>query len=206
MRKYVDISKINQDLICSVCEQPFVNPYTILSCGHTFCETCFTVQEIDESELVLQNINISKPIVPLNNSFISDIIIFSCLICKNFFTSNHLFRNFFVSSCLEKFPIKCQYDSCIFNGNFEEVKKHEEICFYNNIDPVDFNDNKENNKKVINNQIEKLVSNEKDNKNENDTQNNVGCNKNSDCNEKLNYEDNNEIINKVDKNSNNLET
>ncbi|KAI0030000.1 hypothetical protein K488DRAFT_20616, partial [Vararia minispora EC-137] len=37
---YVDL--VNSNLICCICQQPFLDPVTARTCAHTFCRDCIT--------------------------------------------------------------------------------------------------------------------------------------------------------------------
>eukprot|EP00668_Euglena_longa_P045987 GGOE01061670.1.p1 GENE.GGOE01061670.1~~GGOE01061670.1.p1 ORF type:complete len:386 (-),score=104.53 GGOE01061670.1:197-1264(-) len=43
-RRFEYVDPVPADLLCPVCQQPFISPLRIRSCGHTFCDTCLAGQ------------------------------------------------------------------------------------------------------------------------------------------------------------------
>ncbi len=55
--KYIAQDSIDEDLICSICKKPFVEPVYHFDCGNTFCKKCIqTLQTCSFCNEELSNI------------------------------------------------------------------------------------------------------------------------------------------------------
>jgi len=52
---YIDEDQIDEDLICCVCHQPFVNPKQHIDCGNVFCHGC--IQQVKNCPLCRKQLN-----------------------------------------------------------------------------------------------------------------------------------------------------
>lgn len=125
-RQYVDRDSIDSALICSICNNPFINPITLITCLHTFCEDCMS------------------GLVEITNN--------KCYDCLTPISKTKVFRNYFVSSCLEEYEVRCKYANCFITGKTDQIKKHEEFCYYkyNNIENSNLNKNADEHKNNVN--------------------------------------------------------
>ncbi|UJR13189.1 hypothetical protein I4U23_000211 [Adineta vaga] len=70
--EYIDEDLIDNELKCNICTKPFINPETIWSCDHTFCQTC--IENIFRSSTNAACPNCLKSISSVDLRFASDII------------------------------------------------------------------------------------------------------------------------------------
>ena len=62
-------NSVNQNLICSICQQPFEDPVTLLRCDHTFCRQC--LQQHVDSAAAAGNGDQQVPLCPLDRQSFS---------------------------------------------------------------------------------------------------------------------------------------
>ena len=78
--KKIEINK--EDLICSICKEPFIEPIFIPSCGHHSCRACLI--QLMESDID-NNRKCSVCLVPFNNIMTNDYL---NTVKSNFMLSN----------------------------------------------------------------------------------------------------------------------
>jgi hypothetical protein len=109
----IEISK--NDLICSICKEPFIEPIFIPSCGHHSCRDCLiqlTNSNIDN------NRKCSVCLVPfdeiMNNDYLNKVK-------SNYMLSNLVF---------EHFSVKCENKGCSIKILESQQDKHNKKCPY----------------------------------------------------------------------------
>ncbi|RIA98559.1 hypothetical protein C1645_795773 [Glomus cerebriforme] len=60
LNSVVYVESVNSNLICCVCQTPFVDPVVIESCGHTFCKNCITQALLTRSTCPVDRSHISS--------------------------------------------------------------------------------------------------------------------------------------------------
>jgi len=111
--KKIEINK--EDLICSICKEPFIEPIFIPSCGHHSCRACLI--QLMESDID-NNRKCSVCLVPFNNIMTNDYL-------------NTVKSNFMLSNLVsEHFSVKCENYGCDHKHLENHQEGHNRICPY----------------------------------------------------------------------------
>jgi hypothetical protein len=109
----IEISK--NDLICSICKEPYAEPIFIPSCGHHACRNCL-IQQINSN--IDNNRKCSVCLVPFNEFMNIDYL--NQVKC-NYMLSNLVFENF---------SVKCENNGCNEKILESQQSDHNDICPY----------------------------------------------------------------------------
>ncbi|CAB4397572.1 unnamed protein product [Rhizophagus irregularis] len=79
LNSVVYVESVNSNLICCVCQTPFVDPVVIESCGHTFCKNCITQAlstrstcPVDRSHI--SNVNELRPAAKIIANMVNELL------------------------------------------------------------------------------------------------------------------------------------
>jgi hypothetical protein len=115
MYQYTD-AKIDTELICAVCLEPFIEPVVHTSCGNTFCKQCLQLPNCPKFRGVLQQQIITAPKIVTNMLGKLSVI---CPNCKQTVQRGNLEDH--VSLC----PVPCR-SGCGASVRLKHQTEHEE--------------------------------------------------------------------------------
>lgn len=138
--QYIDEETIrDRDLICPICQQPFVNPYST-PCRHAFCHQCIQIslnnrvscpscdQSLVSNDLIPTPFFVSKML---------DRLLVKCLGCQQINIQRKDFNQHLEDVCpKEVVPCKAADIRCSWQGRKNQLQIHLEQCEYERMRPI----------------------------------------------------------------------
>lgn len=121
--------EIPEEFFCPICCYVLKEAITTACCQIMFCKNCIT--RVDKCPICSnQNFNIFPPPKYVTNKINS--IQVQCKICKEGFIQSNIIQH--LKECIEIHFIKCDGRSlgCNFVGSKDDIKEHQEKCFFIN--------------------------------------------------------------------------
>ena len=139
---YMDISQINPDLICEICDKPFVNPVSLpFPCEKTFCLQCIqsNIQNHRDHCSSCQDQSLTNEhFQPEGPKFrkILDKLLVQCSLCQQTNIQRVKFIEHYNQSCPKRIVSCSAKDiNCQWTGTFDQLNEHTNTCPYEQIRP-----------------------------------------------------------------------
>ena len=135
---YASPNKIDQDLFCGICKEPYKDP-RVLFCGHIFCRSCFT--DIDKCpcckasiQKTIKRMDKFPPVIHFRDKCDSLMIKCSSEGCP--FESERRSMIDHSKVCKQRhIPCEMKRYGCDWNGLFEGLKDHKKECVFSKLKP-----------------------------------------------------------------------
>ncbi|CAG8499185.1 17974_t:CDS:2 [Funneliformis caledonium] len=128
------VESVNSNLICCICQTPFVEPVVIDSCGHTFCKDCITRSlstrstcPVDRSHI--SNVNELKPAAKIIVNMVNELLVY----CPNkndgcLYQGQRQLLNFHLQEECLFTKLECRNEECREMILKKDLSKHMESC------------------------------------------------------------------------------
>ncbi|KAG9305858.1 hypothetical protein G9A89_006269 [Geosiphon pyriformis] len=130
--KYVE--NVNSNLICCICQTPFVDPVVLDTCGHTFCQACISQAIAVKPNCPVDRSEISSQ-VELKSAakIISNMVNELSVYCPNkdegcLYTGQRQLVNSHLKDECEYIKLKCRVEECRMLIVKKDLDEHMENC------------------------------------------------------------------------------
>ena len=103
-RKFVCLDNVSKFLYCSICDDIFMNPIRLKSCGHTYCLNCI----LSWGRRSLQ-----------------------CPLCRIEFKDDDIVIDIIATNIINDLEVFCVNSGCPWKGKLKELNNHNKICYFN---------------------------------------------------------------------------
>ncbi|CAF1464029.1 unnamed protein product [Adineta ricciae] len=127
---YLNEDSIPDELKCTICQEPFINPFNGTKCGHTFCESC--IDNWFRHNSSCPTCRATTQFVPVTSRAILgqlDRLLVRCRQCNNGNIQRGNLADHIKSQCPHT-VVKCKAADlkCQWQGNREQSVQHAAVC------------------------------------------------------------------------------